>query len=210
MAASTSAPRSASVWTSCALYAIGRLGWIKKQRAGIIAQPRETPRTFVDRESHYFRGQRYLLRVREEARARPRVQCKGKELWMTVPLNATTERKRKILDDFYRVHLKMEIPQIIAMYEPRMGVTVADFRIQRMKTKWGSCNIEARRIRLNLELARKPPECLEYLVVHEMVHLLERRHTARFRALMDRFMPGWADVRRLLNALPVAHVEWVY
>ena len=192
------------------VYAIGRLGWINKQRAELLTQPRETPRTFVDRESHYFRGQRYLLKVVEKKGARPRVRCKGKELWMHVPPGYGVAKRKGLLDLFYRSHLKSEIPRIIAAYEPRLGVRVADFRIQRMKTKWGSCNVEARRIRLNLELARKPPECLEYLVVHEMTHLLERRHTERFRALMSQFMPGWEDIRRLLNQLPVAHVEWGY
>lgn len=192
------------------IYAIGRLGWIKKQRKELLAQARETPRDFINHESHYFRGARYLLEVREEQGARPQVQWKGKKLWMTVAPGSTTTQRKDLLDSFYRNYLKAEIPQIIARYEPLMGVSVVDFRIQRMKTKWGSCNIEARRIRLNLELARKPPECLEYLVVHEMVHLLERRHTDRFRMLMDRFMPGWEAVRRLLNELPVAHVEWGY
>ena len=162
------------------VYAIGRLSWIEKQRKELRSQPRETPRQYVTRESHYFAGQRYLLEVNEVEGARPQVQCDGKKLRMLVPFDFTTERRKKLLESFYREYLKREIPKIIDRHEPVMNVLVAEFRIRRMKTKWGSCNIEARRIWLNLELARKPPECLEYLVVHEMVHLLERHHSARF------------------------------
>ena len=129
---------------------------------------------------------------------------------MTVPPNYTREQRQTLLYNFYREDLKARVPALIAKYESRMGVSVAEFRIRKMRTKWGSCNIEARRIWLNVELARKPPECLEYLVVHEMVHLLERTHSHRFRSLMDKFFPGWPAVRKLLNELPVAHVDWVY
>ena len=192
------------------VYAIGRLGWIEKQREELRSQPRETPREFITRESHYFAGQRYLLKVEEKQGARPQVQCDGKKLKMLVPPGYPTERRRTLLDRFYRDYLHREIPKIIARYEVRMGVAVAEFRVRRMKTKWGSCNIEARRIWLNLELARKPPEYLEYLVVHEMVHLLERHHNQRFVELMDRFLPSCRGLRELLNRLPVVHVEWDY
>ncbi len=192
------------------VYTIGRLDWIEKQRRELRSQARETPRQYITRESHYFAGQRYLLEVEEKQGARPRVQCHGKQLKMLVPLNFATERRRSLLERFYREYLKREIPKIIERYEPVMDVSVAEFRIRRMKTKWGSCNIEARRLWLNLELARKPPECLEYLVVHEMVHLRERHHNARFMELMDQFLPGWRGLRELLNRLPVVHVEWAY
>ena len=192
------------------IYAIGRLDWIHRQRKELISQARETPRDFITRESHYLAGQRYLLVMKEEIGARPRVQQKEKELWMWVPLGYATERRKSLLDSFYREYLQLKVPQLIEHYESLMGVSVAEFRIRRMRTKWGSCNIEARRIWLNLELARKPPECLEYLVVHEMVHLLERQHNARFVQLMDRFLPAWRDLRALLNRLPVVHVDWKY
>lgn len=192
------------------VYTIGRLDWIEKQQRELRGQARETPREYINRESHYFGGQRYLLRIEEEAGSKARISTGGKELLMQVPLNCTTEQRRGLLYTHYRNHLKSAVPSLITHYEKLMGVSVAEFRIRRMKTKWGSCNIEARRIWLNLELARKPPECLEYLVVHEMVHLLERKHSNRFAQLMDRYLPSWRGSRELLNRLPVAHVDWDY
>ena len=192
------------------VYAVGRLDWIKRQQRELAVQARESLREYIDRESHYFAGQRYLLRVREVEGVRPSVDCAVRELIMTVPPGFDTVRRRALLNNFYRAYLKREVPQIIARYAPRMGITVNDFRIRHMKTKWGSCNIAARRLWLNVELARKPPECLEYLVVHEMVHLLERQHNTRFAQHMDRFLPGWPSLRDLLNRLPVVHVDWDY
>ncbi|TXF89331.1 M48 family metallopeptidase [Neolewinella aurantiaca] len=192
------------------VYAIGRLPWIERQRQELISQPRDTPRQYISRETHWWAGQRYLLDVQEQQGARPQVQSKLKELCMTVPPSYTREQRQTLLYNFYREDLKARVPALIAKYESQMGVSVAEFRVRKMRTKWGSCNIEASRIWLNVELARKPPECLEYLVVHEMVHLLERTHSRRFRSLMDKFFPGWPAVRKLLNELPVAHVDWAY
>lgn len=191
------------------VYAITRLGWINKQRKEIIGQAREAPWEYVTRESHYFRGIRYLLRVIEED-APPRVELQHRELCLHVRPGSGPEKRAEVLETFYRDHLRQAIPKYIARYAPLLGVTPPDFGIRKMKTKWGSCSIEAGRIWLNLELARKPPVCLEYLVVHEMVHLLERHHNARFVGLMDHFLPPWRTHRNLLNALPVAHVGWGY
>lgn len=192
------------------VYAIGRLQWIRKQRQELMSQAREAPRDFIGRESHYFAGQRYLLEIKEIDGTRPSVTMKGKKLLMRVPPDYPTAKRRVLLEDFYRAYLKEQAPKIIAKYEPTMDVKVAEFRIRRMRTKWGSCNIDARRIWLNLELARKPPGCLEFLIVHEMVHLLERHHNARFLQLMDRFLPSWRGLREELNRLPVVHLDWGY
>ncbi|MCB0260763.1 MAG: DUF45 domain-containing protein [Calditrichaeota bacterium] len=119
-------------------------------------------------------------------------------------------KRREILDSWYREQLKAALPSLISKWEPKLGVRVERFHVQRMKTRWGSCNPPKRSIRLNTELARKPRECLEYLVVHEMMHLLEPTHNERFIALMDRFLPNWRHLRDVLNRLPVRHEEWGY
>lgn len=191
------------------VYAVTRIGWISKQRKQIMSQAREAPWEYISRESHYFRGVRYLLKVIEQD-ASPHVEVKHRELRLFIRPDSSPEKRAEILEEFYRNHLRTAIPKHIAHYAPLLGVRSPEFGIRKMKTKWGSCSIEARRIWLNLELARKPPVCLEYLVVHEMVHLLERNHNARFVGLMDHFLPAWRSHRDLLNALPVAHVGWGY
>jgi len=115
-----------------------------------------------------------------------------------------------VLQKWYRARLNEQLSPLIAKWAPKVGVTVAEVRIKQMKTRWGSCNAQARRIWLNLELAKKPPECVEYVLVHELVHLLERQHSERFRALMDQFLPNWALLRAELNRAPLAHKDWTY
>lgn len=191
------------------VYAVTRIGWISKQRKQIMGQPREAPWEYITRESHYFMGIRYLLKVIEQD-APAHVETKHRELRLFVRPGSSPEKRAEVLEEFYRNHLRTAIPKYIMHYARLIGVQPPEFGIRKMKTKWGSCSIEARRIWLNLELARKPPVCLEYLVVHEMVHLLERNHNARFVGLMDHFLPAWRSHRDLLNALPVAHVGWGY
>ena len=115
-----------------------------------------------------------------------------------------------MLYQWYRSQLRSQLPALLAKWEPKVGVTVDDLRIKRMKTRWGSCNIAAKRVWLNLELAKKPAACLEYIVVHEMVHLIERAHNNRFRELLDRLMPHWHLYRDELNRAPLAHADWRY
>lgn len=191
------------------VFVISKLGWIKQQQQKFQSQARETPREYLDRESHYVWGKRYLLRVIESDTA-PAVELKHSRMFLHVRPGTDAVKKQIIMETWYREQLKQALPPLIAKWEPLMGVQVARFFVQRMKTRWGSCNPGARRIRLNTDLAKKPRECLEYVVVHEMVHLLEPTHNARFVALMDQFMPKWQFYRDVLNRLPVRHEDWGY
>jgi predicted metal-dependent hydrolase len=191
------------------VFALSKLGWIKQQQQKLRAQERETPREYLDRESHYVWGKRYLLRL-IEMDAAPEVMLLHHEIQIRVRPAASPEKRQEILEAWYRETLKAAVPPLIAKWEPIVGVTVARFFVQRMKTKWGSCSPHTRHIRLNTELAKKPPECLEYIVVHEMVHLLEPTHNRRFIALMDHFMPRWQFYRSEINNLPIRHETWRY
>ena len=191
------------------VFAIAKLGWIKKQQKKLREQERESEREYLNRESHYVWGKRYLLRVVEKE-APPSVQIKHSVLVLSVRPGATEVKKKEVLERWYREQIRELAPRLIAKWERIIGVKVQDFYVQRMKTKWGSCSASAGTIRLNSELAKKPRECLEYIVVHEMVHLLERTHNRRFVSLMDQFMPRWQSRRDLLNRLPVRREKWVY
>jgi predicted metal-dependent hydrolase len=201
-----SAPRRMELET-IRLFAISRLGWIKKQQSKIRAQGGETPREYLDGESHFAWGDRYLLKV-IEAGGSPSVELRHGELLLHVRPGSSKEKRQAALDAWYRQQLTQALPPLIARWEPLMGVKVARFFVRRMKTRWGSCNPRLRSLRFNTELAKKPPTCLEYLVVHEMAHLLEPSHNARFVALMDRFRPYWKLVRKELNRTPLVHEEW--
>lgn len=191
------------------LFAISKLDWIKQQQAKLRGQERETPREYVDRESHYVWGKRYLLVIRESD-ARPAVELKRSQMLLHVRPGTIEAKKRALIEDWYRAQIKTAVPPLLARWQPLMGVNVEQYFVQRMKTKWGSCNRRARTIRLNTELAKKPAECLEYVVVHELVHLLEPTHNARFVALMDRLIPEWQFYREVLNRLPVRRETWSY
>ena len=166
-------------------------------------------RGVLNRKSHYVWGKRYLLRV-VAIDARPSVEIKHSALVLNVRPGATEAKKREVLERWYREQIREDAPRLIAKWEPIIGVRVQDFYVRRMKTKWGSCSESAGTIRLNSELAKKPRECLEYIVVHEMVHLLERTHNRRFMSLMEQVMPRWQAHRELLNRLPVRREKWVY
>lgn len=191
------------------VFAISRLGWIKKQRQKLQEQERETQREYIDRESHFVWGRRYLLKV-IEAESMPFVELKPNQMILQVRPGLDESRRQAVVEEWYRRQLKDAAIPLIEEWEPKLGVNVEKLFVQRMKTKWGSCNTRKSTIRLNTELAKKPPECLEYLVVHEMVHLLEPTHNARFKELMDRFIPNWRFLRQQLNRLPVNHEEWEY
>lgn len=191
------------------VYAISKLDWIRDQQRKLRAQDRETPREYLERESHYLWGKRYLLSV-EEREAPPAVDLDHQKLRLQVRPGASPAKRRQVLDDWYRRQLKAAVPSLIETWEPRIGVEVAAFQMQRMKTKWGSCTHPKGTIRLNTELAKKPPPCLEYLVVHEMLHLIEPTHNQRFIALMDHHLPNWRITRNILNDLPVRHEDWKY
>ena len=185
------------------LLVVNRLQWIKKQQAKFEAQPRQTEREVVSGESHYLWGQRYRLDVTYQA-GKPTLQFKGNYLYMTLPPQTSQVARSALLARYYRQALKQRIPKLLAKWQPLIGVIVNDWGVKRMKTKWGSCNISEKRIWLNLELAKKSPECLEFVIVHELVHLLERHHNARFYLLMDQFLPKWHHYRTQLNTEPLA------
>lgn len=191
------------------VFAISKLGWIRQQQKKLREQERETPREYLDRESHYVWGKRYLLKVIESGET-PSVELKHSQMHLCVRPGASEEKKQAIVEEWYREQIKQAVPALIAKWEPLVGVKVERFFVQKMKTKWGSCSPGSGSIRLNTDLAKKPPECLEYIVVHEMVHLLEPTHNTRFIALMDRFMPQWRFHREELNRLPVRHEKWEY
>jgi predicted metal-dependent hydrolase len=188
-------------------FAIGKLGWIRQQQRKLQAQERETPRDYVQRESHYVWGRRYLLSVLV-ADDVPSIELTPRRLILRVRPGASTARREALLDAWYRTQVREAVRPLVARWEGFIGVKVRRIFVRRMKTRWGTCNHHAGTIRLNSDLAKKPRLCLEYLVVHEMVHLLEPSHNARFVALMDRFLPSWPSIRQTLNRLPVRHEDW--
>lgn len=192
------------------LAVIGKLGWIRRQQARFRGQPRQSEREMVAGESHYYLGRRYRLQV-VEAGGACRVELRGKtRLNLYARADSTTERRTAALRRWYREQMSALVPPLVEKWEAPLGVRVAEWRIRRMKTRWGSCTPAARRIWLNPELVKKPTRCLEYIVVHEMVHLLERRHGDRFVALMDEYLPQWRVHRDELNAAPLAQESWDY
>ena len=203
-----SAPKRMSLDT-IRLFAISRLAWIRQQQKKLREQERESPREYVERESHYVWGKRYLLAVDERDGA-PSIELTHRRMILRVRPGTTEQKREAIVDDWYRDQIKHAARPLLDKWQSRIGVEAERFFVQRMKTKWGSCNHRSRAIRLNSELAKKPPECLEYIVVHELIHLLEPTHNSRFVALMDRFMPKWNFHRDMLNRLPVRRETWSY
>ncbi len=191
------------------VFAVSKLGWIKRQQKKLRGQERETRRDYVDRESHYLWGQRYLLKIMQDD-APPEVEVKHRVLLLRVRPGTDQEKKQAIMEGWYREQIKQAAYPLISKWQSILRVEVSRVFVQRMKTKWGSCNADNRSIRLNMNLAKKPRECLEYLVVHEMVHLLERKHNDRFKALMDGVIPHWRLHRDELNRAPLAYENWTY
>ncbi|MEI8173537.1 MAG: SprT family zinc-dependent metalloprotease [Deltaproteobacteria bacterium] len=192
------------------LAVISRLGWIKRQQAKFEAQPRQSRREMINSESHYFLGQRYRLNVIEHNSAGKVVLRNKTIINLYVRPGSDAEHREKVLQRWCREQLKALVPPLLEKWQQTLGVEVADWGIKKMKTKWGGCNVEARRIWLNLELAKKPVQHIEYILVHEMVHLMERHHNDRFTALMTQFMPHWRHHREELNRTPLGHGEWNY
>ena len=190
-------------------FAISKLGWIKRQQKKMQAQERETPREYLERESHYVWGKRYLLVVEEKDQPSG-IELRQNQMIIRVRPGTDEYKRRSITEEWYRGQIRDAVPGIISKWKSLIEVKVERFFVQRMKTKWGSCNHRTGSIRLNTELAKKPPECLEYIVVHEMVHLLEPTHNARFISLIDQFMPKWKYFKEQLNRYPVSHEDWKY
>jgi predicted metal-dependent hydrolase len=192
------------------LAVIDKLGWIKRQKAKFAEQPRQSQREMVNGESHYVLGRRYRLRVHEHD-SPPRVAVRGiSSLDLFVRPGTSADQREVVLLRWQREQLKALIPPFLEKWQPILGVQVAAWGIKKMKTKWGSCNAAARRVWFNLELAKKPVQCLEYIVVHELVHLLERHHNERFTALVEAHVPTWRQARELLNSAPLGHEDWDY
>ena len=203
-----SAPRHMSLNT-IRVFATSKIAWIKREQRKLRGQERETPREYLDRESHYVWGERFLLQV-VERESSPRVELKHRRLILQVRPGSDEAKKREVLAKWYRDEVRRALPELTQKWEPRLGVQVARFFVQHMKTKWGGCTPATRTIRLNTELAKKPRECLEYILVHEMIHLIEPTHNDRFRRLMDSHMPTWRERREELNRAPLAHEGWDY
>jgi predicted metal-dependent hydrolase len=192
------------------LFAVAKLGWIRRHQRNFSNQERLGPREYRERESHYFQGRRYLLRIKETNGA-GYVDLKGKTyLDLYVKPDAGIEYRRTVINEWHRRELKKNIGELAERWTKKINVQVAFWGVKQMKTKWGSCNIGEKRIWLNLELAKKPLPCLEYIVVHELAHLLERHHNDRFHALMNNYQPRWKQLRNELNKLPVSHADWTY
>ena len=192
------------------LAVVSRLGWIRRQQRKFTGQERQSSREYVSRESHYFLGRRYLLNVVYHD-GPARVSVNGKPtIDLFVPRGASRAKRQRVLDQWYRRELKAMIPPLLAKWEQTMGLNVSAWGVKKMKTRWGTCNPIARRIWINLELAKKPVQCLEYIVVHEMVHLLERKHNDEFIGYMNKFLPQWRSHKDLLNRFPLRHEKWEY
>jgi predicted metal-dependent hydrolase len=188
-------------------YAASRLGWIRAQQAKLQGQAREAPRQFVERESHYLWGRRYLLTVREED-AKPSVSLTHRKIQLTVRPGSDPERRAAVMHEWHKWLLHAAVPELIKKWEPKLGVKVAGYFLQRMKTRWGGCNPGKGNIRLNTELVKKPRDLLEYVLVHEMAHLVVPGHDAAFTTLLDRHWPQWRESRAELNELPLASETW--
>lgn len=192
------------------LAVISKLAWIKKQQGKFMQQVRQSEREYVSGESHYFQGHRYLLNVIYHD-GPPKAVIRN-NTWMDLYVRPDSDelQRARVLQGWYRKQLKEIVPPLIKKWEVELGVKSADWGIKQMKTKWGTCNIEAQRIWLNLELVKKPVRCLEYVIVHELVHLLERNHNERFTVLMDKHLSSWRLLRDELNAAPLANEKWTY
>ncbi len=188
-------------------YAISKLGWIRLQQQALRDQARETQRQYVERESHRLWGRNHLLTI-VEADAKPAVKLDHRQITLSVRPGSDAAKRAEVMHAWHKRLLHTVVPVMIARWEPRLGVTVAGYFLQRMKTKWGSCNHAAGNIRMNTELVKKPKDLVEYVVVHEMLHLLEPTHNERFLALLTRHWPQWHESRRELNALPLSTETW--
>lgn len=186
---------------------VQRLPWIKRQQVQLKEAPRQTQREMTTGESHYVWGNRLRLKVTERP-GRAHIETDGDRLALYTSEDSTAEERRDLLDRWYREQLRLAIPPLIAKWEAELDVVIPKWTIRRMKTKWGSCNRESRHLWFNLELAKKHPDCLEYIVVHEITHYFERHHGERFAVLMDKQLPDWRVRRDELNDSPLAEEVW--
>ena len=191
------------------VFLVAKVGWIRSQQKKLQEAQRETPREYIDRESHYLWGSRLLLKVKEEVLP-ANLEVKSRQLILRIRPGSTLESRESVVHAWYRDQVRSAAEPVIAKWEKKLNVSANSLFVQKMKTKWGSCNTAKKNIRLNTELGKKPKECLEYIVVHELVHLLEPSHNAKFQELMDTHLPNWRALRSQLNASPLAHSDWKY
>lgn len=188
-------------------YAISKLAWIRDQQRKLGCQARETPRQFVERESHYVWGRRYLMTV-DYQNVKPTVILSNKRITLIVRPGSSTEKRAELMHEWHKLLLHEVVPPLVKKWERKLKVSVSGYFLQRMKTKWGSCNHSAGNIRLNTELVKKPKDLLEYVIVHEMAHLIEPTHSERFIAILEEHYPSWREARAELNELPLAAEVW--
>jgi predicted metal-dependent hydrolase len=188
-------------------YAVSRLRWIREKQAQLRGQARETPRQFIERESHYLWGRRYLLAI-ELMEAKPSVRLSHRQILLTVRPGSSKEKREAAIHGWHKALLHKAVSRLIHKWESKLGVKVERYFLQRMKTKWGGCNYKSQTIRLNTELVKKPKDLLEYVVVHEMLHLIVPNHGEQFLQIMTQHFPSWRDARAELNALPLASEIW--
>lgn len=188
------------------MFAVSRIAWIKKQRQKFADQPRQTERRYVTGESYYLWGKRYRLDV-VYSNVRNDVSISGQKIILQVRKDSTSQQRANVMDEWYREILKEAIPPVLERCEKIVGVSAKEWQVKNMRTKWGTCNIEAKRIWLNLQLAKKTPECLEYVITHELVHLLEKSHNEIFKAYMNDFFPNWRTIKAQLNEQMLDHMD---
>lgn len=188
-------------------YAISKLVWIREQQRKLQCQARETPRQFIERESHHVWGRRYLMTV-DYQNVKPCVVLSNKRITLTVRPGCSAEKRAEVMHEWHKSLLHATVPPLIQKWERKLKVSVSGYFLQRMKTKWGSCNHTRGNIRLNTELVKKPKDLLEYVVVHEMVHLIEPTHSNRFIAILQEHFPAWREARAELNELPLTAEVW--
>jgi len=190
------------------LFAVSKIGWIKKNQQKLAAQPRQSQRRYIYRETHYFLGRAYLLNIIDHKGAAKVELHNHDQLNLYVKPSATRDQKERVMEEWYRAELKQLLPDLLTKWQARMNLQINDWGIKKMRTNWGTCNIQERRIWLNLELAKKSIPCIEYIIVHELTHLLERHHNANFVHYMDTYLPNWKTLRAELNSGVLGFVEW--
>jgi predicted metal-dependent hydrolase len=188
-------------------YAISKLGWIREQQKKLENQARETPRRFIERESHYLWGRRFLMTI-VHRESKPFVSLDHKRITLTVRPGSGAVKRADVIHEWHKALLHEAVPPLIKKWERKLKVRVAGYFLQRMKTKWGSCNHRTGHIRLNTELVKKPKDLLEYIIVHEMAHLLAPTHSDLFIGILDEHYPSWREARAELNELPLTAEIW--
>ncbi|MCW7491981.1 M48 family metallopeptidase [Leptospira sp. 2 VSF19] len=191
------------------VYTISKLSWIKKQREKLQKQEREPKREFLDKESHYLFGKRYLLKV-VETKSKPSIQVKSSSIILSIPKRTSKPKVKKLFDDYYKSELQLKTEKIMASAQKKMGLSNITFGIRKMKTRWGSYIPGKKKVWLNTELAKKPIDCIEYIIYHELTHAFEKTHNVKFKSILSHHLPNWKELRKKLNQLPTAHVDWEY